>query len=148
MKSKISDDEIFTFKMAIKSLKKKITIVVEKTKTGFSAYPVDYPIATTGGTIVELQQNILEALNFYFEEEGYGVSKSNIVYQIDLQQFFQYYRVLNAKHLAEKIGMNPTLLSQYVSGKKKPSQAQSQRILSGIQHIGKELSELNFMSGQ
>jgi DNA-binding transcriptional regulator YdaS (Cro superfamily) len=61
-----------------------------------------------------------------------------------LHQFFQYYRVLNARHLAEKIGMNPTLLSQYVSRKKKPSQAQSQRIIDGIQNIGKELAQLSF----
>lgn len=131
--------------MSLKTLKKKITVVVEKTNTGFSAYPPDYPVATTGGSIIELQTNILEVLNFYFEEEGYEVSKSNIHLQIDLQQFFQYYKVLNARHLAEKIGMNPTLLSQYVSGKKKPSQVQSQRILVGIQNIGKELSELRFI---
>ncbi len=131
--------------MTLKPLKKKITVIVEKAKTGFSAYPPDYPVATTGRSIVELQNHILEVLNFYFEDEGYVVSKSNIVLQIDLQQFFQYYRVLNARHLAEKIGMNPTLLSQYVSGKKKPSQVQSKRILVGIQNIGRELSELSFI---
>jgi hypothetical protein len=130
----------------MKILKKKIKVIVEKTNTGFSAYPLDeqIPVGTTGRTISELQDNILEVLNFYFEEEGYEVSNANIQLQIDLQQFFQYYKVLNARHLAEKIGMNPTLLSQYVSGKKKPSQAQSQRILVGIQNIGKELSELSF----
>ncbi|MDQ3015936.1 MAG: helix-turn-helix transcriptional regulator, partial [Bacteroidota bacterium] len=72
----------------------------------------------------------------------YEVHKNNIVLQIDLQQFFQYYKVLNSKHLAEKIGMNPTLLSQYVQGRKKPSQQQSDRIMKGIQQIGQELSEL------
>ena len=131
--------------MTLKPLKKKITVIVEKTNTGFSAYPLSYPVGTTGSTIIELQKNILEVMNFYFEEEGYEVSKSNIQLQIDLQQFFQYYKVLNARHLAEKIGMNPTLLSQYVSGKKKPSQAQSQRIMVGIQNIGKELAELSFL---
>jgi hypothetical protein len=132
--------------MAPKLLKKKITVIVEKTNTGFSAYPPDYAVATTGRNIIELQKNILSVLNFYFEDDGYQVSEANIQMQIDLQQFFQYYRVLNARHLAEKIGMNPTLLSQYVSGKKKPSQAQSQRIIAGIQNIGKELSELNFIN--
>lgn len=130
--------------MALRLLKKKITVIVEKTNTGFSAYPPAYPVGTTGRTIIELQNNILEVMNFYFEDEGYEVTKANIQMQIDLQQFFQYYKVLNARHLAEKIGMNPTLLSQYVSGKKKPSQVQSQRILVGIQNIGKELSELSF----
>src|SRR6187431_412949 len=132
----------------MKILKKKIKVIVEKTKTGFSAYPLDDEIAagTTGRTISELQDNILEVLNFYFEEEGYEVSKSNIQLQIDLQQFFQYYKVLNARHLAEKIGMNPTLLSQYVQGRKNPSQKQRDKIINGVQQIGKELAGLEFRS--
>lgn len=131
--------------MILKPLKKKITVIVEKTNTGFSAYPPDYPVGTTGSSVVELQKNILEVLNFYFEDEGYEVSKSNIVFQIDLQQFFQYYKVLNARHLAEKIGMNPTLLSQYVQGRKKPSAQQSAKIMKGIHQIGKELAELKLI---
>ncbi len=131
-----------------KKLKKKIRMIVEKTNTGFSAFASDdkLPVGTTGVTIAELQENMLEALNLFYEDQGYFLDKENIVIEIDLQQFFQYYRVLNAKHLAEKIGMNPTLLSQYVSGTKKPSLAQSQRIIVGIQNIGKELSELNFIN--
>ncbi len=132
--------------MTRKLLKKKIIVIVEKTNTGFSAYPPDYPVATTGRNINELHKNILEVLNFYYEEQGYEVSKANIQLQIDLQQFFQYYKVLNARHLAEKIGMNPTLLSQYVQGRKKPSQQQNERIIHGIQQIGKELAELRLIN--
>lgn len=53
--------------------------------------------------------------------------------------------MLNSKFLAEKIGMNPTLLSQYVQGHKKPSEIQTEKILSGIHQIGQELSELNLI---
>jgi len=130
----------------MKLLKKKMKMIVEKTKTGFSAYASDLPVVTAGGSIAELQKNILEVLNFYYEDYGYEVRKTNIVLEIDLQQFFQYYKVLNAKHLAEKIGMNPTLLSQYVQGRKKPSLRQSERIMNGIQQIGKELSELRLIN--
>lgn len=129
----------------MKQLKKKISVVIEKTNTGFSAYAPDYPLGTTGTNIVELQKNLLEALNFYFEDRGYIVTSSNISMQIDLQQFFQYYKVLNARHLAERIGMNPTLLSQYVQGRKKPSAQQSAKIMKGIQQIGKELAELKLI---
>ena len=41
--------------------------------------------------------------------------------------------------------MNPTLLSQYVRGHKKPSPAQSKRILYGINRIGQELAEMNVL---
>jgi DNA-binding transcriptional regulator YdaS (Cro superfamily) len=51
--------------------------------------------------------------------------------------------VINPKALAGKIGMNPTLLSQYVRGHKKPSELQSRRILYGINRIGQELAEIS-----
>ena len=130
----------------MRRLKKKINVIVEKTKTGFSAHALDYPVITTGNTIQHLQQNLLDALNFHFEDHGFEIHKSNIVLQIDLQQFFQYYKVLNAKHLAEKIGMNPTLLSQYVQGIKIPSAQQRDRIMQGIQQIGQELAELRLIN--
>ncbi len=41
--------------------------------------------------------------------------------------------------------MNPTLLSQYVQGHKKPSEAQTEKILYGIHQIGQELSEINLI---
>jgi predicted RNase H-like HicB family nuclease len=126
------------------SIKKKVVAKVEKTKTGFSAFAIDYPVFTTGRTISELTKNLAEALNLYFEDDGYRVEEKNIDLEIDLQQFFQFYRVINAKFLADRIGMNPTLLSQYVQGRKKPSLLQTEKILSGIREVGRELSELSF----
>src|SRR5680860_1412482 len=128
----------------MKNYKKKIKIIVEKTKTGFSAYSEDYPIFTTGRTIPELINNALEATQLNFEEE-YEITHENLKFEIDFTQFFQYYKVLNSKFLAEKIGMNPTLLSQYVQGHKKPSENQTEKILSGIHQIGQELSEMNLI---
>ena len=131
----------------MKSLtKKKINAIVEKTDTGFSAFAADYPVFTTGKTISELSDNMVEALNLYFEDDGIYVEAKNINLEIDLKQFFQYYRVINAKFLAERIGMNATLLSQYVQGRKKPSSSQTEKILQGIHQIGKELSELSLVS--
>lgn len=121
---------------------KKITVIVEKTKTGFSAYADDYPVFTTGSNFTKLSQNMLEALNLLFEEDQIMVTRNNLEFIIDLKQFFQFYRVLNAKYLAERIGINPTLLSQYVQGRKKPSEHQTEKIIAGIQEIGKELSKL------
>jgi predicted RNase H-like HicB family nuclease len=129
----------------MKTTKKKITITVEKTETGFSAYAKDYPIFTTGKTISELIDNAYEATNLYFEDEKLKIAHENLKFEIDFKQFFQYYKVLNSKFLADKIGMNPTLLSQYIQGHKKPSDTQTEKILLGIQQIGKELSEINLI---
>jgi predicted RNase H-like HicB family nuclease len=129
----------------MKTTKKKIKLVVEKTETGFSTFSEDYPIYTTGRTIGELIDNAFEATNLYFEDQNIQLSHENLKFEIDFKQFFQYYKVINSKFLASKIGMNPTLLSQYVQGHKKPSESQTAKILSGIQQIGKELSEINLI---
>lgn len=125
--------------------KKKIVMTVEKTDTGFSAYSIDYSIYTTGRSIPELINNAYEATGFYFEEENIKIEPDDIKFEIDFKQFFKYYKVINAKFLAEKIGMNATLLSQYVSGTKKPSPKQTEKILNGIHRIGQELSEINLL---
>jgi predicted RNase H-like HicB family nuclease len=129
----------------MKTTRKKIKLIVEKTNTGFSAFSEDFPIFTTGKTIPELIKNAYEAAQLYFEDENIKITPENIRFEIDFKQFFQHYKVLNAKFLAEKIGMNPTLLSQYIQGKKKPSENQTEKILTGIHQIGKELSELNLI---
>ena len=129
----------------MKTTNKKISIIVEKTDTGFSAYSDDYPIYTTGRTIPELIDNAYEAVNLYFEDEHIKISHDNLKFEIDFKQFFQYYKVINSKFLADKIGMNPTLLSQYVQGRKKPSEKQTEKILYGIHQIGQELSEINLI---
>ena len=129
----------------MKTTNKKIKMIVEKTDTGFSAFSEDYPIYTTGRTIPELIDNALEAANLFFEEESIHITQKNLKFEIDFKQFFQYYKVINAKFLATRIGMNPTLLSQYVQGRKKPSDAQTEKILLGIHQIGRELSEINLI---
>ena len=126
-------------------LKNKILMIVEKTDTGFSAYSKNYPIFTTGLTITELIDNALEAANLYFEEEDIEIKEENLKFEIDFKEFFQYYKALNPEYLAEKIGMNHVLLSQYLEGQKKPSDEQTEKILYGIHEIGRELSEINLI---
>ncbi|UZO81700.1 helix-turn-helix transcriptional regulator [Aquimarina sp. ERC-38] len=125
--------------------KKTILLTVEKTNTGFSAFSKDYPILTTATSVPELINNAYEATNFYFEEEKINPESIQIKFEIDFEQFFKYFKVINAKFLAEKIGMNASLLSQYVQGHKKPSAKQTEKILSGIHQIGEELSGINLL---
>ena len=129
----------------MKTLRKKFRFVVEKTDTGFSAYCRDYSVYTTGQSFTELLGHAVEALNLFLSEKGSQVTEANVEFEIDIPQFFQFYRVINSKFLARRIGMNESLLSQYVNGLKKPSAAQTNRILTGIREIGQELSNLNFI---
>jgi hypothetical protein len=124
---------------------KKIILTVEKTNTGFSAFSEQYPIFTTGQSVPELINHTYEAVALYFENAQKKVTPNDIAFKIDFEQFFKYYKVLNAKFLAEKIGMNSSLLSQYVRGHKKPSKKQTEKILIGIHQIGKELSDIKLL---
>ena len=58
----------------------------------------------------------------------------------DIAQFFSFYKVINAKAFSERIGMNQSLLAQYISGIKKPSPIQTLPIRKGVQQIGNELA--------
>jgi len=122
---------------------KKINLIVEKTSTGFSAYAEDLPVFTTGKSMTELKANILEATNLYQKEiGGNAISLDDINITLDLPQFFEYFKVINAKALSERVGMNQSLLAQYVGGQKKPSAKQVDKILTGIRELGRELTEL------
>ena len=132
--------------LEMKTLRQKIRFTVEKTDTGFSAYSEKFPIYTTGAHFTELLRNAVEATNLHLNEEGCQISANNIAFEIDIKQFFQYYRVINSKFLAKRIGMNETLLSQYVHGRKKPSPLQTNKILSGIHEIGQELISISLFS--
>jgi predicted RNase H-like HicB family nuclease len=124
----------------------KIEIIVEKTKTGYSAYAAKYPVYTVGKSLEELKSNILKAVNLFLDEQGRFATKDDLKITLDLPQFFAFYKVINAKALSERIGMNQSLLAQYIKGIKKPSSAQTQRILKGIQQVGKELAAIQFIS--
>lgn len=126
---------------------KQIEMIVERTNTGYSAYSEKYPVYTVGSDLEELKANMLESLNLYFEEIGKPVTltEQNLKITLDLPQFFEFYKIINAKALSKRIGMNQSLLAQYIKGIKKPSPTQTKRILNGVQQIGRELAEVRFL---
>ena len=123
----------------------KIEMIVEKTKTGYSAYATKHSIFTAGKDFEELRNNMLDALTLHFHRQQKTFTTDNLKITLDLPQFFEYYKVINAKALSERIGMNQSLLAQYIKGIKKPSVIQTKKILKGVHEIGKELSTINFL---
>jgi predicted RNase H-like HicB family nuclease len=126
--------------------KPKITLTVIKEDTGYNAMTTigNNYIATEGETIEELKAMALEAVNLTFKDKGLVYTDEEIVLKPDLASFFEFYKVINAKALSERIGMNQSLLAQYINGIKKPSATQTQRILKGVQQVGKELASIQF----
>lgn len=126
--------------------KPKITITIIKEETGYSATSTvkDKYIGTQGESYPELQANILEAVNLAFADDGFIYTLAEISFSYDMESFFEFFKVINAKALSERIGINQSLLAQYIKGHKKPSPTQKKRILNGVQQLGKELAGVNF----
>ena len=114
---------------------------------GYSAHALvnNISINTQGDNFEELKAAIVEAVNLAFEDKGFVYSIDEIKMTYELGSFFDFYKVINAKALSERIGMNQSLLAQYIKGIKKPSPVQTKRIIQGVHQIGKELSEISFI---
>jgi transcriptional regulator with XRE-family HTH domain len=127
--------------------KPKLHVTILKENVGYSATIVSKNkfIASEADTFNLLLTNLVEAINLTFEEYGFTYQLNELKFTYDLESFFEFYSVINAKALSERIGMNQSLLAQYIKGIKKPSTAQIRRILTGVQQIGKELSEVQLL---
>jgi hypothetical protein len=127
--------------------KPKIKMTVVKEDSGYSAYSkvANEFIGTQADNFNDLKAMILDVVNLSLEDKGFVYSIDEIEFKYDLESFFDFYKVINAKALSERIGMNQSLLAQYIKGNKKPSISQTKRILQGVQQIGRELSEVRFL---
>lgn len=71
--------------------------------------------------------------------EGFFSSKpTNTLYDL-----FMSHPEINASAVARRLGMAQSLLAQYISGAKKPSNERLELIKSEIRKIGKELSSIH-----
>ena len=118
-----------------------------KEETGYSAFAEtgNTLITTVGDTLSELRKGCEEATNLAFSDAGIVYTVDEFEFEFDLTTFFQCYNVINTSALSKRIGMNQSLLSQYIKGIKKPSAKQRQRILGEVKKLGRELQEVGFM---
>ncbi len=120
---------------------KKHNIIVEVNNTGFTAYVEKLDgVVTTGDTIEEIKENMQEALELYYDDKV----TLKLSYHFDLKQFFKHYNMLNQKAVAHYAGINESLFSQYISGKKVPSEKQLNKLTEGVNRIGQELANIHF----
>jgi hypothetical protein len=124
--------------------KPRIEFTVVKEDRGYSAYAHvgNDSIFTEGEDFSELKKNLTDATNTAFYDKGFKFKYDEFKISFDLESFFGFYRVINASALSKRINMNRSLLTQYISGKKKPSRRQTEKILNGVHEIGRELSEI------
>ena len=69
-----------------------------------------------------------------FESFGYDDAEPSA-----MQRFFLAHKEINVAEFARLMGLNPTLLRNYINGFKKPSKKREQEIMDFIHKLGKEM---------
>lgn len=126
--------------MTIKSI--QISVIKQNQTYIASATNIDYIKDVKAKTWKELQIKILESINLFRNEKDGLLSIDDIEFTYDFRSFFDVYKVINVKALSERMGMNQSLLAQYIQGIKTPSQAQTNRIIRAVRKMARELSEV------
>ena len=65
----------------------RIEIIIEKTKTLYSAYAKKYAVYSTAKKLVKLKSNMVEALNLHFEVQGIILSESDVQFTPEPAEF-------------------------------------------------------------
>jgi predicted RNase H-like HicB family nuclease len=127
-------------------------VILEKTDDGYSAFLPDLPgCISTGMTIAEIKNNIKDAIDFHIE--GMRIENMpipwkfdrefDLSFKMDVASLFEWFSGILTKSGVSRItGMNQSLISQYVSGIKKPSSKQTKKIESALHNLGQELLEI------
>ena len=132
---------------------KKIISIVEKTENGFSAYieGVDGVVAT-GKVLDDVKNLLIEALEMHIEtskelEEPIPAilnGKYEVIFQMDLPSLFEWLSGrISQTGLARIVGINNTLIHQYVTGVKKPGPKQRVRIEQNLHNFAADLQRIN-----
>lgn len=61
------------------------------------------------------------------------------------QRIFLTHREINYSRFARRIGISPTLFSNYINGFKKPSKERENEIIKALREMGRELSSVQFV---
>ncbi|AWL08753.1 hypothetical protein G9H64_09015 [Aquirufa nivalisilvae] len=127
-----------------------LTVIVEKTGTGFSAYAKEIDgMVAVGSSVNELKANFVEVFQHYVDYENeignsIQIQDYSLNYVLDLEQFFDYFHVINKSAFAEHyVGINPSLFRQYAKKLAPLSDKKIVQISNGLHKLANELSDIS-----
>lgn len=123
--------------------KEQITLNVHKVQDGYSAggSVVDGYILTEGDTFADLQVNILDAVNGFFEEKGIEYELHEITLIFNLPSFFEIYSQKRAAQEVSKASVSE-LAGRFHLGDAEPTD----RIAAAISTLGQEMAAFGMAS--
>lgn len=130
----------------------KANIVFEMAKDGgCSCYMVedvpDFGLTGYGNTPQEAKADMLQAyeeIKEILKEQGKKATELEFVYHYDMKSFFEYFDFFNVSKVAERAGINPSLMRKYTSGVANAGEQQYIKLQKAIHGIAKELAAANF----
>lgn len=122
-------------------------IVVEQNKDGYFSCFVKEEIPYLGlfGYGENSQEAIDSLISFYKEskeelaQEGKIVPDLEFVIHYDMPSFFNRFNFLNVSKIAERAGINPSLMRKYTSGVANAGQKQYDKLHAAVQSLAKEM---------
>lgn len=73
------------------------------------------------------------------KEDGIEVPELEIEYRFDVGSLFSYYDFVNIAGVAREIGVNPSVIRQYVIGTRKPSAERKAQIIKGFKCLADKM---------
>ena len=122
--------------------------IIERNEDGFYAYVEQIDGCVAGGSSYsEVKKNLEEIINMFIEEDP-TVNKKykdgyKLKFEVSLDSVFDLLPEVNISQLAKLGKLNPGLLRQYVSGSKKASEKQAQRVMEAIDKLANKLNSIS-----
>lgn len=73
-----------------------------------------------------------------------GLPDLEFCYHYDMKSFFNYFNFLNVSKVAERAGINPSLMRKYTSGVAKAGQKQYDKLSAAVKEFSEELQAAAF----
>lgn len=130
----------------------KANIIFEMAKDGgcscFMQEDVpDFGLTGYGTTPQEAKVDMLQAyeeIKSMLKEEGKTPVELEFVYHYDMKSFFEYFDFLNVSKVAQRAGINPSLMRKYTSGVANAGEGQYLKLRKAIHSMAQELAAANF----
>ena len=127
-------------------------IVIEMASDGgFACYMQEsvphFALFGYGDTAKEAKEDLLQAyeeIKEMLKEDGIEAEELTFVWHYDIKSFFDYFDFLNVSKVAERAGINPSLMRKYTSGLANAGEGQYVKLKAAVDAFAKELSEVTF----
>ncbi len=131
---------------------KQLTAIIERNKDAFFAYIKEIDGCVAGGKTYQQVKLNIEKMIEMVQKEDKNLNKTlskgyKIKFEVDLESVFDLIPEINISQLAKTGNMNPGLLRQYVSGSKKASEVQTEKVMKAIKEVSLKLNSISLTVG-